>query len=157
MLVENKPGVLSRVSGLFSGRGYSLESITYGETMDPSLVRITLTSTGEDAVIEQIMKQLNRLIDTIKVLDLTHKKAVHREVALVKVSAEKGLRSEILKLAEAFKATVLDVAWDSVILEINGNHDKIDDFLDIMSEYTVLEVARSGLVSMERGKKNEKN
>ncbi|WP_028973968.1 acetolactate synthase small subunit [Spirochaeta cellobiosiphila] len=156
LLVENKPGVVSRVSGLFSGRGYSLESITYGETMDPSLCRVTLTSTGDETAIEQILKQLHRLIDTIKVQNLTDHKAITRELAIVKVRADKGYRAEIIKMAETYKATVLDVSTDSFVMEITGSTRKIEDFIEVMSEYTILDIARSGLVALEKGSKTTK-
>ena len=153
LLVENHHGVLARISGLFAGRGYNLESLTVGVTMDPTVSRITLTCGGDDMIIEQIKKQLNRLIDVVKVIDLTSKPSVDREAALIKVPARHNQRGEIFQVADVFKGQVMDVGADSIILELVGSPDKIKDFLAVLSPYGVLEVARSGLVSMERGKK----
>lgn len=156
LLVENHQGVLARISGLFSGRGYNLESLTVGVTMDPTVSRITLVCTGDDSVIEQIKKQLNRLIDVIKVIDLTHVPSVNRELALVKVSAKQNRRGEIFQVADVFGCRVMDVGAESMILEITGPSEKIDDFLALMQPYSTQEVARSGLIAMERSKKNKK-
>jgi acetolactate synthase-1/3 small subunit len=156
LLVENHQGVLARISGLFSGRGYNLESLTVGVTMDPTVSRITLVCTGDDSVIEQIKKQLNRLIDVIKVIDLTQVPSVNRELALVKVSAKQNRRGEIFQVADVFGCRVMDVGAESMILEITGPSEKIDDFLAVMQPYSTQEVARSGLIAMERSKKNKK-
>ncbi len=156
MLVENHQGVLSRISGLFSGRGYNLESITAGVTRDPTISRITLVCYGDDVVFEQIKKQLNRLIDVIKIADLTEKPAIHRELALIKVKAEPKIRGEIFQVADVFRAKVLDVGTDSMVLELTGSSEKIDDFTNILQPYNVTELARSGLISMERAKKTAK-
>lgn len=156
LLVENHEGVLSRISGLFSGRGYNLESLTVGVTTDPTVSRITLVCSGDDQVIEQIKKQLNRLVDVIKVMDFTQLSSVDRELALVKVSALPGHRGEILQVADVFRAQIMDVASDSITMEITGSSEKINDFLSVMQDFTVVEMARSGVVSMERGKKGKK-
>lgn len=153
LLVENHHGVLARISGLFAGRGYNLESLTVGVTTDSTVSRITLTCGGDDMIIEQIKKQLNKLIDVIKVYDLTDKPSVDREVALIKVPAGHNQRGEIFQVADVFKGQVMDVGMDSMILELVGSPDKIEDFLAVLNPYGVQEVARSGLVSMERGKK----
>jgi len=153
LLVENHQGVLARISGLFSGRGYNLESLTVGPTNDPTVSRITLVSQGDDAVIEQIKKQLNRLIDIIKVIDLTDLASVDREVVLVKVPAKRGQRGEIFQVADAFGSRVMDVGASNMILELTGSPAKVDDFLAILQPMGIQEVARSGVVSMERGKK----
>ena len=153
MLVENHQGVLSRIAGLFSGRGYNLESITAGVTTDPEVSRITLVCKGDDNVIDQIKKQLNKLIDVIKVNDLSPLPSLHRELALIKVRAKPNLRGEIFQVADVFRARVLDVGIDSMVLEVTGSSDKIDNFLTVLQPYTIREVARSGLISMERGRK----
>jgi acetolactate synthase I/III small subunit len=153
MLVENRQGVLARIAGLFSGRGYNLESITVGVTTDPTVSRLTLACQGDDAVVEQIKKQLNRLVDVIKVYDLTAAAALHRELALVKVSAKPRARGEIFQVAEVFKAQVMDVGTDNMTLEITGTSEKIDDFTALLSPYGIVEMARSGTVAMERARK----
>ncbi|MEJ2664499.1 MAG: acetolactate synthase small subunit [Spirochaetia bacterium] len=156
MLVENHQGVLARIAGLFSGRAYNLESLTVGTTNDPTVSRITLVCMGDDNVIEQIKKQLNKLIDVIKLVDLTGQQTVDRELSLIKVAATPSQRGEIFQVADVFRAKVLDVGLDSMVLEVTGATAKIDDFLSILQSYTILEMARSGLVSMERGKKVKK-
>ncbi len=153
MLVENHQGVLSRIAGLFSGRGYNLESITAGVTTDPQVTRITLVCGGDDNVFAQIKKQLHKLIDVIKVTDLTETAALHRELALIKVRARPTQRGEVFQVADVFRARVLDVGIDSMVLEVTGSPEKIDAFACILQPYTVLEIARSGLISVERGRK----
>ena len=155
--VENHSGVLSRIAGLFSGRGYNLESLTVGITTDPSISRITLVCKGNDAEFDQIKKQLNRLIDVIKITDLTGQPSVKRELALIKISAKHNQRGEIFQVADVFRCRVMDVGKDTMILEISGSSEKIDDFLFILQPYNIIEVARSGLVAMERGKKTKAN
>jgi acetolactate synthase-1/3 small subunit len=153
MLVENRQGVLARIAGLFSGRGYNLESITVGVTQDPTVSRLTLVCGGDDAVVEQIKKQLNRLVDVIKVLDLSASAALHRELALIKVSAKGRTRGEIFQVADVFKAQVMDVGQDTMTLELAGSPGKIDDFVALLLPYGLVEIARSGMVSLERGRK----
>ena len=153
LLVENHQGVLARIAGLFSGRAYNLESLTVGVTNDPQISRVTLVCKGDDAIIEQIKKQLNKLIDIIKVIDLTDLPAIHREIALIKVQSDPNSRAEIIQIADVFRARVVDVGFDSLTIEATGSTEKIDDLLTILSTRTILEVARSGLVSMERGRK----
>ncbi|MBN1413322.1 MAG: acetolactate synthase small subunit [Spirochaetales bacterium] len=153
LLVENHQGVLARIAGLFSGRGYNLESLTVGVTMDPTVSRITLVCGGDDVIIEQIKKQLNKLIDVIKVIDLTSQLAVDRELALVKINAKPNQRGEIFQVADVFRAKILDVGMNNMVLEITGTSSKINDALAILQPYSIQEVARSGLVAMERGKK----
>jgi len=153
MLVENHQGVLSRIAGLFSGRGYNLESITAGVTTDPQITRITLVCKGDDNVFDQIQKQLNKLIDIIKVTDLSPLPSLHRELALIKVRAMPNQRGEVFQVADVFRARVLDVGMDSMVLEVTGSSDKIDNFIAVLQPYSIREVARSGLISMERGRK----
>ncbi|MBN2049522.1 MAG: acetolactate synthase small subunit [Spirochaetales bacterium] len=152
LLVENHEGVLSRISGLISGRGYNVESFTAGATTDPSLTRITLVCRAEPAVIEQIKKQLNKLIEVIKLVDLTDRYTVDRELALIKISAKSGRRGEIFQIADAFNAQVMDVGRHSMVLELTGSPSKIDDMISLLDD-NIIEMARSGLVSLERGKK----
>jgi len=154
MLVENHPGVLSRIAGLFSGRGYNLESITAGITTDPQITRITLVCSGDDNVITQIKKQLNKLVDVIKITDLTQVPSLHRELALIKVRARPSQRGEIAQVADVFRARVLDVGTDSMVLEVTGSPEKVDDIAGLLAPYSVLEIARSGLIAVERGKKS---
>lgn len=153
LLVENHQGVLSRIAGLFSGRGYNLESFTSGPTSDPSVSRITLVCKGDDAIIAQIKKQLNRLIDIIHLVDLTEESTIDRELSLIKVQVKPGQRSEIIQIATVFGAKVMDVGSDSMVIESTGRTDKIDDLIALLQEFTILEMARSGLVSLGRGKK----
>lgn len=153
LLVENQQGVLARIAGLFSGRGYNLESLTVGVTTDPTVSRITLVCSGDDNVIEQIKKQLNKVIDVIKVIDMTGVPSVSRELALIKVATKANQRGEILQVADVFGARVVDVGSASVTLEVTGSSEKINDFTSLVGAPSILEIARSGLVSMERGKK----
>lgn len=153
LLVQNHQGVLSRISGLLSGRGYNVESFAAGPTTDPNLTRITLVCRGDDTFIDQVKKQLNKIIDVIKVVDLTERSTVDRELALMKVAVKRGERGELFQIADVFGATIKDVGTDSVILELTGASSKIDDMVMLLGD-GILEMARSGLVSLERGRKN---
>jgi len=155
--VENRQGVLARIAGLFSGRGYNLESITAGVTTDPTVSRITLACTGDDSVVDQIKKQLNRLIDVIHVEELTDCPSLNRELMLVKVSALGPQRGEIFQVADVFKAQIMDVGHDSMTVELVGSPEKIDDLLALLGPYGITEVARSGVVAMERSRKSLSN
>ncbi len=152
LLVENNAGVLARISGLLSGRGYNVESFSSGPTLNPEITRITLVCRGDDTIIDQIKKQLNKLIEVIKVTDLTHKSTIDRQFALIKISVVHGNRGEIIQLAEVFGANVMDVGINNMILEVTGSERKIDDLVELLNG-NIIEIARSGLVSMERGKK----
>ena len=151
--VENNAGVLARISGLLSGRGYNVESFSSGPTLDPNITRITLVCRGDDSIIDQIKKQLNKLIEVIKVSDLTSKPTIDRQFALIKLSVIPGNRAEIIQLAEVFAAKVMDVGSTTMILELTGSEKKIDDLLQLL-DGNITEIARSGLVSIERGRKN---
>jgi acetolactate synthase-1/3 small subunit len=151
--VENHQGVLSRISGLFSGRGYNLESFTSGPTTDPTISRITLVCNGDVHIIDQIKKQLNKLIDIISVNELTELPRVDRELALIKVAANPGARGELIQIADVFSAKVMDVGSESMIIEVTGSPEKINDLIALLKEFSIIELARSGLVSIERGKK----
>lgn len=158
LLVENNAGVLARISGLLSGRGYNVESFSSGPTLDPKITRITLVCQGDDTIIDQIKKQLNRLIEVIKVTDLTDKQTIDRQFALIKLSVLPGDRAEIIQLAQVFSAKVMDVGSNTMILELTGSENKIEDLIQLLNG-NIIEIARSGLVSIERGKKgnNSKN
>ncbi len=155
--VENRQGVLARIAGLFSGRGYNLESITAGVTTDPTVSRITLACSGDDSVVDQVKKQLNRLIDVIRVEELTDSPSLNRELMLVKVSAAASQRGEIFQVADVFKAQIMDVGHDSMTVELVGSPEKIDDLIALLQPYGITEVARSGVVAMERSRKSLPN
>ncbi len=151
ILVENQAGVLSRISGMFSARAYNIDSLAVGETIDPTVSRITITAHGDDAIIEQIIKQLRKLIDVIRVVNLSEKSYVDRELVLIKVKADKKTRGEILQIAEIFRARTIDIAQGSMSLEVVGDQKKIDAIIQMMQPFGVLEVARTGRIAMFRG------
>ncbi|MDX8411744.1 MAG: acetolactate synthase small subunit [Mariprofundaceae bacterium] len=151
ILVENEFGVLTRIAGLFSARGYNIESLSVAPTLDPTASRLTLVTRGDDAVIEQIQKQLNKLIPVIKVDDLTRREHMERELMLVKVKASEQTRAEVLRMSEVFRASVVDVSEASYSLEITGKADKIDAFLRMLEPHGILEMVRTGPVGMRRG------
>jgi acetolactate synthase I/III small subunit len=156
VLVENKPGVLARVAGLFSGRGFNISSLTVGETEDPTTSRMTIVVAGDDAILEQVSKQLNKLIDVIKVYDLTGEVHLERELALVKVQAELQQRSEILQLAEIFRAKIVDVSDKSYTLEITGTDDKVNAFIELLRPFGIRELIRTGTVAIARALKKKR-
>ena len=153
VLVENRFGVLSRVAGLFSARGYNIESLSVGETLDPSLSRMTLVVRGDAFVIEQVMKQLHKLIDVIKVIDLSEETHVEREMLLVRVNAEPSARAEILRIADIFRAKVIDVTAASYTLEVTGEESKIEAMLELLRAFGIQEVVRTGKVAIARSPK----
>lgn len=155
VLVNNEFGVLARVSGLFSGRGYNIEALTVAPTLDPSISRMTIITYGKDEIIEQITKQLNKLIDVIKVIDYTGDEHDHveREIVLVKVNAEQSNRAEILRMSEIFRGKVVDVSPKTYTIEITGAEGKITAFLEMIRPLGIVEIARSGKVAISRGKK----
>jgi acetolactate synthase-1/3 small subunit len=153
MLVDNEPGVLSRVAGLFSGRGFNIDSLCVSETTDPLVSRITLVAVGDMSILEQIKKQLNKLINVIKVLDFTETDFVQRETALVKVRAKPENRAEILRMADIFRSTVVDVGTEYYTLEVTGDDGKISAFLKLLKPMGVKEIARTGPVALAREKK----
>ena len=152
LLVQNHQGVLARISGLLSGRGYNVESFTAGPTNEEGLTRITLVCRGDESWIDQVKKQLNKIIDVVKVVDLSERPSVNRELALIKVAAKPGERGELFQIADIFGASVKDVGTTSIIIELTGSSDEVDDLIMLLNGQ-ILELARSGLVSMERGKK----
>ena len=151
--VENLPGVLSRVTGLFSGRGFNIESLCVAETMDPEVSRITVVSSGDEQITEQIIKQLRKLINVIKVVDLSQVDHVEREMALVTVKAEGASRAEILRLADIFRCRVVDVSPNTYSLEITGNHTKLQAVLDNLKLHGILDIVQSGTMAIQRSKK----
>ncbi|RJQ50420.1 MAG: acetolactate synthase small subunit [Nitrospiraceae bacterium] len=150
VLVENKFGVLSRVSGLFSGRGYNIESLSVGETIDPATSIMTIVTTGDDQVVEQITKQLNKLIDVIKVVDFMEIDHVEREMALVKVSPRKEDRTQVLQLAEIFRGRIVDSGPTTYTIEITGNESKMNAFIELIKPFGIKEFVRTGKVAIGR-------
>ncbi len=151
VLVENKSGVLAHIAGLFSGRGFNISELSVGETESPEYSRMTIVVKGDDLIVEQIKKQLNKFIDVIKVSDLTNVAAVHREIILLKVNANANRRQEIFQTAEVFKGKVVDISHESITLEVTGITEKIEAFISLMRPYGILEIARTGRVSISRG------
>ncbi|MCC5909693.1 MAG: acetolactate synthase small subunit [Clostridiaceae bacterium] len=150
VLVENQPGVLSRVAGLFSRRGYNIDSFTAGHTENANLTRMTIVLEGNSQVLEQIKKQLNKLIDVVKITELKPEEAVYRELALVKIEADDSNRASILEVVEIFRGKVIDVAIDHVTVEITGDNNKILAFIDLMKSYGINEIVRTGLTALGR-------
>lgn len=150
VLVENKFGVLSRVAGLFSGRGYNIESLSVGETIDPNISIMTIVTTGDDWVIEQITKQLNKLIDVIKVVDLTELDHVEREMVLIKVAPKQENKAEVLRIAEIFRGRVVDSSPNTYTIEITGDEKKIEAFIELMKPMGIKEFVRTGKVAIAR-------
>src|SRR6186997_336849 len=151
LLMENEPGALSRVAGLFSARGYNIESLTVAPTEDPSLSRMTVVTSGSDDVIEQITKQLNKLIDVVKVVDLSDGDHIERELMLVKVRASGKDRDEMKRLAEIFRGSILDVTDKSYTIELTGTGSKLDAFLSAIERSAILETVRPGASGIGRG------
>jgi len=153
LLLENESGALSRVAGLFSARGYNIESLTVAPTNDRSLSRMTIVTTGTEEIIEQITKQLNKLVDVVRLSDLTESTHVEREMLLIKVRAEGNARTEIRSLVEIFRGHIVDVTESTYIIELTGDEQKIDAFMGALGEHAILEVVRSGTTGIARGEK----
>jgi acetolactate synthase-1/3 small subunit len=153
VLVENRPGVLSHVAGLFARRGYNIESLVVGETEDKTVSRITLVVEGDERVIEQVSKQLNKQIEVIKVNDITNEQTVDRQMLLVKVTADQAARQEILQLMEIFRCRVVDIGRRSLIIEATGDEGKIEAVIQSLRPFGIKELVRTGKVSMVRGSK----
>ena len=154
LLVDNNPGVLSRVSGLFSRRGYSIDSITAGVTADPRFTRITIVSSGDELILSQIEKQVRKLEDVIEIKVLDPDDSVYRELIMVKVRANKTERTEIISVADIFRAKIVDVEQDSLMIELTGNQSKLEAFLNLLDGYEILELARTGITGLSRGSKD---
>jgi len=151
VLVENRPGVLMRVAGLFARRGYNIESLAVGPTENPSISRMTIVVEGDERTIEQVCKQLNKLIDVIKVSDITEDPHVGRELVLIKVNAEPQVRGEIMQIAEIFRARIVDVSRDTLIIEATGDEDKINAIENALRPFGIREMARTGKIALVRG------
>ena len=148
LLVENQPGVLARIVGLISGRGYNIETLNVGPTQEATVSRMTIQVPGDDRVLEQVTKQLNKLVDVIKVTDLTAQSFVSREMVLVKISTPRGKRSEIVELTNLFGGEVAAVGPQSLIVQLNDGEHKINEFLELLKPYGILDVSRSGVIAM---------
>ncbi len=153
ILIENESGALSRVAGLFSARGYNIESLTVAPTQDPSLSRMTLVTTGSDEIIEQITKQLNKLIDVVKLIDISESSHIERELMLIKVRAVNGSREEIKRLTDIFRGKIVDVTPATYVIEVTGEKSKLDAFLQALEEENIIEVVRSGTTGILRGER----
>ncbi|NTV48483.1 MAG: acetolactate synthase small subunit [Geobacteraceae bacterium] len=156
VLVENEFGVLSRVAGLFSGRGFNIDSVTVAPTNEEGMSRMTIVTRGDDQILEQINKQLNKLIDVIKVIDFTDGSGVERELALIKVTAEDESRAEVLRIVDIFRAKIIDVTPKSYTIEATGNPVKIEAILDLLRPLGLKELVRTGAVAIGRGAKGWK-
>jgi acetolactate synthase-1/3 small subunit len=150
-LVENRAGTLSRVSGLFSRRGFNIDSLTVGETEDPAVSRMTIAVTGEERILEQIIKQLSKLVDVIAVRELDPSSCLRREIMLVKIGVDEKTRPAVIEIAGIFRAHVVDVSQSTITVEATGNLDKLNGLLLLLRPYGILELARTGLVALERG------
>ena len=148
VLVQNKPGVLARTAGLFSRRGYNIESLTVGVTENEAVSRMTIVVTGDDTVVEQVTKQLNKLIEVIKVSDLTKESYVDRELVLIKVTADSSNRAEIMQIVNIFRARIVDVAPKSLIIEVTGDEGKLDALVGMLKQFGIKEIVRSGAVAI---------
>lgn len=154
LLVDNTSGVLSRISGLFSRRGYNIESITAGVTADPRFTRITIVASGDDEILDQIEKQVAKLVDVRDIKELKPDNSVYRELALVKVRTSSEQRQGVISIADIFRAKIIDVAADSLIVELTGNQAKIEAFINLLDGYEILELARTGIAGLGRGTEN---
>ena len=153
VLVQNKPGVLARTAGLFSRRGYNIESLTVGVTENEAVSRMTIVVAGDDTVVEQVTKQLNKLIEVIKVSDLTKESNVDRELVLIKVTADSSNRAEIMQIVNIFRARIVDVAPKSLIIEVTGDEGKLDALIGMLKQFGIKEIVRTGTLALGRGPK----
>ena len=151
LLMENESGALSRVSGLFSARGYNIESLTVAPTEDPTLSRMTIVTNGSDAVIEQIVKQLNKLLDVVRVLDLNDGKYIERELMLVKVKASNQYQDEMKRISDIFRGRIIDVSDNTFTIEVTGSSSKLDAYLESLGSESIIETVRTGALGLGRG------
>ncbi len=151
LLVDNNPGVLARVSSLFSRRGYNIESVSAGVTNNPKYTRITVTATGDDVIVEQIRNQIAKLEDVRRIITLDEYDSVVRELVLIKILADKSEKKDVIAIADVFRAKIVDVASNSLIIELTGTQNKLDAFLNLMSDFEILEMVRTGITGLERG------
>ena len=154
VLVENNPGVLTRVAGLFSRRGYNIDSLTVGRTENPKLSRMTIVVAGDDLVLEQVTKQLNKLIDVIKINDITSEQYVDRELVLIKVGADPSVRGEIMQIVDIFRARIVDIGRKTLMIECTGDEGKINAVVESLMPFGIKELVRTGKVAMLRGQKS---
>ena len=150
-LVENKPGVLARIVGLISGRGYNIETLNVGPTQDPTTSKMTMVVGGDDHVIEQVIHQVGKLVDVIAVVDVTRRRHLNRELILVEVATKRHSRTEVLELATLFDARVVAVAEKSVTVQMVGDHTSVEDFIRLLQPYEITDISRSGLIAVARG------
>jgi acetolactate synthase-1/3 small subunit len=150
VLVENEPGVLSRVAGLFSGRGFNIESLNVAPTLEAGISHMTITTSGDDQIIEQIIKQLRKLVTVVKVVDFQDLAAVEREMMLVKVQADDARRGEVLRIADIFRCKVVDVSLSDLTLEATGNHEKLAAVLNLLGKFGIKDITRTGTMAMRR-------
>ena len=150
VLVENKFGVLTRVAGLFSGRGYNIDTLNVGPTHDPSMSRMTIVTRGDDATIDQIVKQLNKLIDVLKVIDFREGEYIDRELVMVKVNVDGKTRAEVMQITDIFRAKIVDVQPKTLTIEITGNESKVEKFIELMKSFGIVELTRTGKVALPR-------
>ena len=150
-LVENKPGVLARIVGLISGRGYNIETLNVGPTQDPTTSKMTMVVPGDDHVLEQVIHQVGKLVDVLEVVDVTRRRHLNRELILVEVATTRHSRTEVLELATLFDARVIAVAEKSVTLQMVGDHNNIEDFIRLLRPYEITDISRSGLIAVARG------
>lgn len=153
VLVENHAGVLSRVAGLFSRRGFNIDSLAVGVTENPDVSRMTIVVDGDEHIVEQVSKQLNKLIDVIKIKQLSEGDSVRRELALIKVNATASTRTEIIQIVEIFRAKIIDVSKTTLTIETSGDLDKLDALLDMLAQFGIKEIVRTGVIAVERGNK----
>jgi len=151
--VENKPGVLAHISSLFAARGYSIDSLAVGETEDPSISRMTIVTRGDDQIIEQITKQLRKLISTLKVQDLGDSDFIERDLVLVKVNVPTGKRGDVLEVVNIFRGKIVDVGMKDLVVELSGQETKVEAFIDLLRPYGIKEMTRTGSIAMSRGGK----
>nr|WP_296958920.1 acetolactate synthase small subunit [uncultured Mediterraneibacter sp.] len=154
LLVDNNPGVLSRIAGLFSRRGYSIDSITAGMTADPRFTRITVVSSGDELILSQIEKQLRKLEDVVDIKMLKENESVCRELIMIKLRADAKQRGEIISVADIFRAKIVDVEEDCLIIELTGTQSKLEAFMNLLKDYEILELARTGITGLSRGSKD---
>jgi len=150
VLVENKFGVLTRVAGLFSGRGYNIDTLNVAPTQDPSTSRMTIVTRGDDATLEQIVKQLNKLVEVLRVIDFREGEYVDRELVLVKVSVDSKTRAEVMQITDIFRAKIVDVQPESLTIEVTGDEGKVEKFIEMMRTFGILDLTRTGKVAMPR-------
>ena len=156
VLCENHFGAFNRIVTMFSGKGFNVNSMSIGETENPEISRMTIVTEGDDKIIEQVVKQLNRLIDTIKIIDLSKQAIVQRELALITVSYQKGNRGEIIEISEIFRSNIVDINNKTIMVEVTGPPEKIDAVINVLMPYGIKEIARSGNVVLKRGEQSSK-